>query len=77
MMFLFAILGNIFYAGQILSYSLKYDYLIKSLPWLIGSMGTMLCDVLILSQFIYYRGRPNPLLKDAVNKEEIENIFAE
>jgi uncharacterized protein with PQ loop repeat len=60
--FLFACLGNITYVGSILirrsSDSPHYHkYLAINASWLAGSAGTLLLDVIILSQTLFYKLR--------------------
>ncbi|CAL8079922.1 unnamed protein product [Calicophoron daubneyi] len=54
-LFCLALLGNTTYALQILLTSLDPMFLLGALPWLIGSIGVLFLDVLILSQFYRYR----------------------
>ena len=39
---------------QILFHSLEREYIIKNLPWLIGSLGTVAEDIMIFVQFKLY-----------------------
>ncbi|KAF9930053.1 hypothetical protein BGZ65_005515, partial [Modicella reniformis] len=55
MMFVFSVLGNITYVASILIFSLDIDYLIKNMPWCIGSGGTLFFDFTIFFQFYAYR----------------------
>ena len=41
---------------QILFHSIKREYILTNLPWLIGSLGTMVEDVAIFVQFRIYAG---------------------
>ncbi|KAF3491275.1 Nulp1-pending protein [Arthroderma uncinatum] len=52
--FVFSLLGNATYGAGILFHSTEREYFLKSLPWLIGSLGTMAEDVLIFVQFRIY-----------------------
>ncbi|RKF61908.1 putative vacuolar amino acid transporter YPQ1 [Erysiphe neolycopersici] len=52
--FILSILGNATYGLSILCHSLQKQYLITNLPWLIGSLGTMVEDVIIFAQFRHY-----------------------
>lgn len=61
-LFIFALLGNSFYTLSIItspqlhqSRPLAVEYLMKSLPFLIGSFGTILFDIIIISQVIIYK----------------------
>jgi hypothetical protein len=47
LMFIFAILGNSTYGTSILLRSTAPDYLFKKLPWLLGSMGTLIFDMTV------------------------------
>lgn len=47
-------MGNATYGAGILSHSLEKEYLLKNLPWLIGSLGTMAEDGIIFVQFRMY-----------------------
>ncbi|KAF9205645.1 hypothetical protein BGZ49_003740 [Haplosporangium sp. Z 27] len=44
LMFMFAVLGNVFYVASIFLNSMDYDYLIQNMPWWIGSGGTLVFD---------------------------------
>lgn len=52
--FILSLLGNATYGLSILSHSLQKQYLITNLPWLIGSLGTMIEDAIIFAQFRLY-----------------------
>lgn len=52
--FLFSMLGNVTYAGGILLYRSDSRYVIRYLPWLLGSLGTVFEDLIILLQFYVY-----------------------
>jgi len=58
--FILSLMGNLTYGAGILFHSTDRDYLITTLPWLIGSLGTMVEDVAIFMQFrIYATDQPN------------------
>ena len=42
------------FSSQILAHSTERDYVVTNLPWLIGSLGTMVEDVTIFIQFRIY-----------------------
>ncbi|KAF9346124.1 hypothetical protein BGX26_002393 [Mortierella sp. AD094] len=74
MMFLFSVLGNILYVSSIFLNSLDIDYLIKNMPWWLGSGGTLFFDFTIFFQFYIYRFN-NPLseaLKEAAATGELD-----
>lgn len=49
--FILSLLGNATYGAGILFHSQEKEYLLTNLPWLIGSLGTMVEDVTIFIQF--------------------------
>ncbi|KAI6915134.1 vacuolar membrane PQ loop repeat protein [Hortaea werneckii] len=49
--FLLSLLGNATYGAGILFHSQEREYVVTNLPWLIGSLGTMVEDVVIFGQF--------------------------
>eukprot|EP00033_Pygsuia_biforma_P000211 GCRY01000266.1.p1 GENE.GCRY01000266.1~~GCRY01000266.1.p1 ORF type:complete len:331 (+),score=47.24 GCRY01000266.1:188-1180(+) len=53
-MFCSALFGNLFYAAQIFLWSTSWDYILETLPWLVGSAGTCCFDFVILIQFAMY-----------------------
>jgi len=55
--FILSLLGNLTYGAGILCHSTEHIYVMKNLPWLIGSLGTMAEDVTIFVQFHLYRVR--------------------
>lgn len=52
--FLLSLLGNASYGASILLHSTGHDYIVTNLPWLIGSLGTMVEDAIIFVQFHKY-----------------------
>jgi solute carrier family 66 (lysosomal lysine-arginine transporter), member 1 len=53
--FILSLLGNLTYGAGILAHSLERNYVMTNVPWLIGSLGTMVEDVVIFAQFHIYR----------------------
>lgn len=53
--FILSVCGNITYAASILAFSTERDYVITNIPWLMGSLGTLAFDFVILFQFLLYR----------------------
>jgi hypothetical protein len=53
--FILSLLGNVTYGAGILCHSNEHEYVMNNLPWLIGSLGTMVEDVMIFAQFHMYR----------------------
>ncbi|KAL5109378.1 hypothetical protein TcWFU_008838 [Taenia crassiceps] len=54
-LFFLAVLGNTFYGCQIFIKSIDAVFVVTSLPWIIGSMGILFFDCIILIQFFKYR----------------------
>lgn len=46
--------GNLTYGASLVSYSQDKNYLLKTLPWLLGSLGTIVEDCVIFLQFRLY-----------------------
>lgn len=53
--FVFSVFGNLTYAASILAFSSDRDYLVTNISWLLGSLGTLVFDFVILLQFLAYR----------------------
>ncbi len=49
--FILSLLGNATYGAGILFHSTEKEYFLTNLPWLIGSLGTMVEDAIIFVQF--------------------------
>ncbi|EXV00608.1 PQ loop repeat family protein [Metarhizium robertsii] len=52
--FMLSLTGNLTYGLSLISYSQNKDYLLNTLPWLLGSLGTMVEDSTIFVQFRIY-----------------------
>ncbi|PHH54211.1 putative vacuolar amino acid transporter YPQ1 [Ceratocystis fimbriata CBS 114723] len=62
--FLLSLTGNLTYAISLLAFSQDRDYLIKALPWFLGSAGTIIEDAIIFIQFRMYGDAPrSPLVE--------------
>lgn len=64
--FILSLLGNLTYGAGILFHSTESAYVLKNLPWLIGSLGTMVEDVTIFAQFHMYKVRDQSAPDEAV-----------
>ncbi|GMM52318.1 hypothetical protein DASB73_032810 [Starmerella bacillaris] len=53
--FMLSITGNLTYAGQVILYRTDKKWLMSYLPWLMGSLGTIFEDMIILTQFYRYK----------------------
>ncbi|KAI5957920.1 hypothetical protein CANMA_004352 [Candida margitis] len=63
--FLFSTLGNLTYAGQIIFYRSDWNYIVLNMSWLLGSLGTIVEDVVIFAQFYIYKDN-----NDSIEDEE-------
>jgi uncharacterized protein with PQ loop repeat len=54
-MFIFAAIGNLTYVMSILIRDASIENIRHSLPFLLGSGGTLLFDITIFTQYYYYR----------------------
>ncbi len=52
--FLLSLTGNSTYGASVMAYSQERDYFLRALPWLLGSLGTMVEDCIIFVQFRIY-----------------------
>ena len=52
--FLLSLTGNFTYGVSLIAYSQDKEYLITTIPWLLGSLGTMVEDSAIFVQFRLY-----------------------
>ncbi|QUC20078.1 uncharacterized protein UV8b_04319 [Ustilaginoidea virens] len=52
--FMLSLTGNLTYGLSLMCYSQNSEYLLNSLPWLLGSLGTMVEDSTIFVQFRIY-----------------------
>ena len=52
--FLLSLTGNMAYGLSLVAYSQERDYLLTALPWLLGSLGTVVEDSIIFVQFRIY-----------------------
>lgn len=53
-MFIMAVLGNLFYGCGVLMESVESVFIINHLPWLLGSVGTLVFDFTIIMQYWAY-----------------------
>ncbi|KAH9884902.1 PQ-loop-domain-containing protein [Xylariomycetidae sp. FL2044] len=52
--FLLSLTGNLTYGLSVFTYSQKPEYIVKAVPWLLGSLGTIVEDCIIFYQFRIY-----------------------
>ncbi|KAL5014902.1 hypothetical protein ScPMuIL_009172 [Solemya velum] len=67
LMFILAVLGNLTYGGAILVRSLDGVYIIRHIPWLVGSLGVIALDLSLLIQFKLY----SRLDQDSLSREHL------
>lgn len=60
-LFIFAVAGNVTYVVSILLKDMSAPYLIENASWLMGSLGTILLDFIVLYQFIVYAPERNKI----------------
>lgn len=54
-LFVFSVAGNLTYCASILIKSTQREYVIENMSWLVGSLGTVFLDFIVLGQFVHYR----------------------
>lgn len=52
--FMLSLTGNLTYGISLMAYSQEEKYLLNALPWLLGSLGTIVEDSIIFVQFRLY-----------------------
>ncbi|OCL03867.1 vacuolar membrane PQ loop repeat protein [Glonium stellatum] len=61
--FILSLIGNATFGAAILFHSVEKEYFLTNLPWLLGSLGTMIEDATIFVQFrIYGNQSPSAIL---------------
>ena len=75
MMFLLAVLGNVTYGFSILVRNLDGNYVLKHLPWLVGSLGVVFLDLAV--SFQIYKLHVNALAYQSMKscKDELFMII--
>ena len=53
-LFVFSLMGNLTYVLSIMFLSIRPSYLIENSSWLVGSLGTIFLDFVVLGQFVVY-----------------------
>ncbi|KAI7782736.1 hypothetical protein LA080_012927 [Diaporthe eres] len=65
--FLLSLTGNLTYGASLVAYSQDGAYILKALPWLLGSLGTIAEDAIIFVQFKLY-SKTGQAKEDAVEE---------
>ncbi|KAE8148167.1 PQ-loop-domain-containing protein [Aspergillus avenaceus] len=60
--FILSLLGNLTYGAGILCHSTERNYVVNNIPWLLGSLGTMVEDIAIFIQFRLYATRDSAIV---------------
>jgi uncharacterized protein with PQ loop repeat len=63
-MYIFKIMGNVFYILTIITYSVEKEYLLLNLAWIVFTVVTILMDLFVISQYIYYN--PDVLISSSM-----------
>jgi len=67
--FILSLTGNVTYGAGILFHSTRSSYIFKNLPWLIGSFGTIMQDIMIFVQFYTYKVRTKNDISLSANRD--------
>lgn len=73
--FLLSLTGNLTYGASLVSYSQDGAYLVKALPWLLGSLGTIAEDAIIFIQFQLYSAKPQPKANGVESNGEFSPVI--
>jgi len=74
-MFFCAVMGNLTYAGGVLIKAKGWSDIYGSLPWLVGSLGTVVFDFIIVVQCFVYRNKSDKdLIVGHFNKSLTEEM---
>lgn len=65
--FLLSLTGNLTYGLSVFSYSQEPRYIITAIPWLLGSLGTIVEDCIIFYQFRIYAAKRGPSVDRGTN----------
>jgi hypothetical protein len=72
-LFVFSVAGNLTYCASILIKSTARDYVIENMSWLVGSLGTVFLDFIVLGQFVHYRDQRD---KEEQQRRDVEGTQA-
>ncbi|KAE8222737.1 hypothetical protein CF319_g4119 [Tilletia indica] len=76
-LFVFALLGNSTYVASIMLKSLDPEYLLENASWLVGSLGVVFLDFIVLAQFVKYAPEREKLRLEVEAAAEAEAAAAE
>jgi uncharacterized protein with PQ loop repeat len=55
LMFVYTILGNVFYLLSFFTFSIEESYIQSNLPWISTTIITILLDIFVIFQILYYK----------------------
>ncbi|KAK0523884.1 putative vacuolar membrane transporter for cationic amino acids [Tilletia horrida] len=76
-LFVFALLGNSTYVASIMLKSLEPEYLLENASWLVGSLGVVFLDFVVLGQFVKYAPEREKLRAEVEAAAAAEQAAAE
>nr|XP_054768829.1 lysosomal amino acid transporter 1 homolog [Lytechinus pictus] len=75
LMFILTVTGNVFYGASILMEDTSIVFLIRHLPWLVGSLGTLFFDCIMLTQFARFRYCRSASLRAADEEDDRRKLL--
>lgn len=76
LMYIFCMLGNLFYFLSIITYSLEWDYIKINIPWIILVFVLLFLDSLVLIEYLIYKTNDEDSVENDIesNTESISSI---
>jgi uncharacterized protein with PQ loop repeat len=73
-LFICAFMGNFTYSLSIFLFSVHPKFLLSKLPWIAGSAGVLVLDIVVLSQFLYFNViKKRKAIEEEEEQESIQN----